>query len=163
MKAINYLESLGFVDVTEQVKSEIKANAKITNNMEYVLNQIDKYKLTFLVNPEHIGEKNVIFFEYYKANYKYISEVIEKKTSFTTQLPEKIQKFEKLQLDQYTSISLKNSGYSIENILEGWEFFLTGDPVLPHYPDSFTGESGHVYNFDRYPQKYRSELRNCER
>ena len=164
MKAITYLESLGFVDVTEQIKSEIKSNAKVTKAMEYVLNQIDNYKLRFVINPEHIGEKNVIFFEYYRANYKYICEVIEKKTSFTPQLPERIQKFEEIHLDAWTLLPLKSKfGFSIENILEAWEFFLTGNPELPHHIESFVAESGRKYVYEKYPQIYREKLRECER
>jgi hypothetical protein len=139
MNRIDYLKSLGFVDVTEQIKSEIRANAKITKAMEYVLKQIDKYELKFVVNPEYIGEK---------------------KTSFTVQLPERIQKFEKIHLDTYTILCLKiDFGYSIEKILEGWEFFLTGNPELPHFT---THNPYDNYDYERYPQKYREEFRNCE-
>lgn len=158
MNRINYLESLGFVDVTEQVKSEIRANAKITKAMEYVLKQIDEYELKFVVNPEHIGEKNIIFVERYRANYKYICEVIEKKTSFTHQLPERIQKLEEIHLDAHSVLILKTEfGFSIENILEGWEFFLTGNPELPHHTEHYSWG-----DYEVYPQKYRNEYIKCE-
>lgn len=158
MNKINYLESLGFVEVTEQVKSEIRANAKITKAMEYVLKQIDEYELKLVVNPEHIGEKNVIFVERYRANYKYICEVIENKTSFTPQLPERIQKLEEIHLDARTFLPLKSKfGFSIENILEAWEFFLTGNPELPHYTKHYSWGDAEIY-----PQKYREEFRNCD-
>lgn len=163
MKAIAYLESLGFVDVTEQIKSEIKSNTKVTKAMEYVLKQIDEYKLTFVVNPEHIGEKNVIFFEYYRANYKYICEVIDKKTSFTTELPEKVKELGKIKLDAHSALILTNRGYPIYSILEAWEYFLTGNPELPHHPTSFKGDSGKVYEYENYPQEYRRKFIECER
>ena len=157
MKAMTYLESLGFVDVTEKIKSEIKSNAKVTKAMEYVLKQIDEYKLTFVVNPKYIGEKNVIFFEYYKANYKYICEVIDKKTSFTTELPEKAKKAGTIHLDRHTILGMNHRGYSLCNILECWEFFLTGNPELPHHPVTCSWGT-----YENYPQIYREKLRECE-
>ena len=162
MKAITYLESLGFVDVTEKIKSEIKSNAKVTKAMEYVLQQIDEYKLTFVVNPEHIGKKNVIFFEYYRANYKYICEVIDKKTSFTTELPEDVQSLKEIKLDSRTTLELNHHGYSIHHILECWEFFLTGNLELPHHTEKYVAESGREYVYEKYPQIYREKLRECE-
>ena len=158
MKAIVYLESLGFVDVTEQIKLEIKSNAKVTKAMEYVLQQIDNYELRFMVNPEHIGEKNVIFFERYKANYKYICEVVEKKTSFTTELPEEIQKFGEIKTDSHSVLELNHHGYPMYYILECWEFFLTRNPELPHHPVTCSWGT-----YEEYPQEYRRKYGECER
>lgn len=126
------------------------------------MKQIDEYKLTFVVNSKYIGEKNVIFFEYYRANYKYICEVIDKKTSFTTELPEKAKKVGTIHLDERTILELNHHGYSIHHILECWEFFLTGNPELPHHTESFVAESGRKYVYEKYPQIYREKLRECE-
>ena len=158
MKEMVYLETLGFVDVTEQVKTEIRANAKITKAMGYVLQQVDEYGLRFVVNPEHIGEKNIIFFEgHCRANFKYICEVVNNKTSFTTYLPEKFSAVGKIMLDKYTSLLLDSGCFVITSILEAWEFFLTGNTELPHFP--VTCDWG---TYEKYPQKYREEFRNCE-
>ena len=157
MTRLDYLKSLGFVDVTEQVKNEIKANPKITKAMQYALDRIEYYELRFVIHPEYIDEKSVIFVEKYTSNYKYINDVIENKTSFSTEYPEKIKSVGKIYLDKHSSYNLTTKGHSIDPVLEGFEFFMTGNPELPHHTEHYDWG-----DYEDYPQKYRMEYIHCE-